>query len=112
MAEKEYVSADRDLILKMAELMHRENIQFSGRIYPTGKGTLTVSHNDLWKVRNIQKSVIDMRRQFSAAEKAQEIGNKDYRANRDTHHYMSKLTPEQFKEIKPFIETSRIYRAY
>lgn len=109
--QKEYVSADRDLILKMAELMQRENIQFSGRIYPTGKGTLTVSHNDLWKVRNIQKSVIDMRRQFSAAEKAQEIGNKDYRANRDTHHYMSKLTPEQFKEIKPFIETSVSYHA-
>lgn len=109
--QKEYLSADRDLVLKMAELMNNQGIQFSGRVYPSGKGTLTVSHNDIYAVREIQKSVIEMRKQFGTAEKGQEIGNQEYRQNRDTHFYMSKLTPEQFSEIKPFLETSVSYHA-
>ena len=67
--QKEYLSADRDLVLKMAEIMTQRGIQFSGRIYPTGKGTLTVSHNDIYAVREIQKSVTEMRKQFHQAEK-------------------------------------------
>ena len=109
--QKEYLYADRDLVLKMAEIMAQRGSQFSGRIYPTGKGTLTVSHNDIYAVREIQKSVTEMRKQFGMAEKGQEIGNQEYRQNRDTHFYMSKLTPEQFKEIKPFLETSVNYHA-
>lgn len=109
--QKEYLSADRDLVLKMAEIMAKNNIQFSSRIYPTGKGTLTVSHNDIYAVREIQKSVIEMRKKFGTAEKGQEIGNQEYRRNRDTHFYMSKITPEQFSEIKPFLETSVSYHA-
>lgn len=109
--QKEYLSADRDLVLKMAEIMTQRGIQFSGRIYPTGKGTLTVSHNDIYAVREIQKSVIEMRKQFGTAEKGQEISNQEYLQNRDTHFYMSKLTPEQFSEIKPFLETSVNYHA-
>ena len=38
--QKEYLSADRDLVLKMAEIMTQRGIKFSGRIYPTGKGTV------------------------------------------------------------------------
>ncbi len=109
--QKEYLSADRDLVLKMAEIMAKRGMQFSGRIYPSGKGTLTVSHNDLYAVRGIQRDVIEMRRQFASPEKAQEVGNRAYRANRDTHYYMSKLTPEQFAEVKPFLETSVSYHA-
>lgn len=109
--QKEYLSTDRDLVLKMAEIMTQRGIQFSGRIYPTGKGTLTVSHNDIYAVREIQKSVTEMRKQFGTAEKGQEIGNQEYRQNRDTHFYMSKLTHEQFSEIKPFLETSVNYHA-
>lgn len=109
--QKEYLSADRDLVLKMAEIMTQRGIQFSGRIYPTGKGTLTVSHNDIYAVREIQKSVTEMRKQFGTAEKGQEIGNQEYRQNRDTHFYMSKLTHEQFSKIKPFLETSVNYHA-
>lgn len=108
---KEYLSADRDLVLKMAEIMKARGMQFSGRVYPSGKGTLTVSHADLFAVRNIRDSVINMRKQFASPDKAQEVGNRDYRANRDTHYYMSKLTPEQFKEVKPFLETSVSYHA-
>ena len=67
--QKEYLSADRDLVLKMAEIMTQRGIQFSGRIYPTGKGTLTVSHNDIYAVKEIQKSVTEMRKQFHQAEK-------------------------------------------
>lgn len=109
--QKEYLSADRDLVLKMAEIMAKRGMQFSGRVYPSGKGTLTVSHADLFAVRNIRDEVVNMRKQFASPDKAQEVGNRDYRANRDTHCYMSKLTPEQFKEVKPFLETSVSYHA-
>ena len=109
--QKEYVTADRDLVLKMADIMARRGMQFSGRVYPTGKGTLTVSHKDLYAVRNIRDEVTAMRRQFASPEKGEPVGNRDYRANRDTHYYMSKLTIEQFKEIKPFLETSVSYHA-
>lgn len=109
--QKEYFSADRDLVLKMAEIMARRGMQFSGRVYPSGKGTLTVSHADLFVIRSIRDEVINMRKQFASPEKAQEVGNRDYRANRDTHYYMSKLTSEQFKEVKPFLETSVNYHA-
>lgn len=109
--QKEYLSADRDLVLKMAEIMAKRGMQFSGRVYPSGKGTLTVSHADLFAVRNIRDEVVNMRKQFASPDKAQEIGNRDYRANRDTHYYMSKLTPEQFREVKPFLETSVSYHA-
>lgn len=108
---KEYLSADRDLVLKMAEIMKARGMQFSGRVYPSGKGTLTISHADLFAVRNIRDEVVNMRRQFASPDKAQEVGNRDYRANRDTHYYMSKLTPEQFREVKPFLETSVSYHA-
>ena len=109
--QKEYVTADRDLVLKMADIMARRGMQFSGRIYPSGKGTLTVSHADFVAVRNIKDEVISMREQFASPDKAQEVGNRDYCANRDTRYYMSKLTPEQFKEVKPFLETSVSYHA-
>ena len=109
--QKEYLSADRDLVLKMAEIMAKRGMQFSGRVYPSGKGTLTVPHADLFAVRNIRDEVVNMRKQFASPDKAQEVGNRDYRANRDTHYYMSKLTPEQFKEVKPFLETSVSYHA-
>lgn len=109
--QKEYLSADRDLVLKMAEIMSKRSMQFSGRVYPSGKGTLTVSHADLFAVRNIRNEVVNMRKQFASPDKAQEVGNRDYRANRDTHYYMSKLTPEQFGKVKPFLETSVSYHA-
>ena len=109
--QKEYLSADRDLVLKMAEIMSKRGMQFSGRVYPSGKGTLTVSHADLFAVRNIRDEVVNMRKQFASPDKAQEVGNRDYRANRDTHYYMSKLTPEQFGKVKPFLETSVSYHA-
>lgn len=109
--QKEYLSADRDLVLKMAEIMAKRGMQFSGRVYPSGKGTLTVSHADLFAVRNIRDEVVNMRKQFASPDKAQEVGNRDYCANRDTRYYMSKLTPEQFKEVKPFLETSVSYHA-
>ena len=108
---KEYLSADRDLVLKMAEIMKARGMQFSGRVYPSGKGTLTVSHADLFAVRNIRDEVVNMRKQFASPDKAQEVGNRDYRANHDTHYYMSKLTPDQFGEVKPFLETSVSYHA-
>lgn len=60
--QKEYLTADRDLVLKMAEIMAKRGLQFSGRIYPFGKGTLTVSRPDLYTVRSIRDEVINMRK--------------------------------------------------
>ncbi|MDE6102535.1 MAG: toprim domain-containing protein, partial [Ruminococcus sp.] len=64
-SDKQYISADSDTALKMAEIMLSRNVQFSGRIYPNGKATLTVSGADLAHVKSIQQSVIDMRKQFA-----------------------------------------------
>ena len=63
------------------------------------------------KTNCVYAEVVNMRKQFASPDKAQEVGNRDYRANRDTHYYMSKLTPEQFGEVKPFLETSVSYHA-
>ncbi|MBR3901809.1 MAG: hypothetical protein IKJ60_09740, partial [Ruminococcus sp.] len=55
--DKQYVSADSDTALKMAEIMLSRNIKFSGRIYPNGKATLTVSNADISHVQTIQQSI-------------------------------------------------------
>ena len=54
----------------MAEIMKARGMQFSGRVYPSGKGTLTVSHADLFAVRNIRDEVVNMRKQFASPDKA------------------------------------------
>ena len=105
---KEYISADRDLILKMAETLDKQGIKFSGRIYPTGKGTLTVSRNDLAYVRSVRDNIIGKRRQVGIGEKGQVIGNRSVSAQ-NRHLYMSTLTPKQYEEVKPFIETNARY---
>jgi len=105
---KEYISADRDLILKMAEMLDKQGIKFSGRIYPTGKGTLTVSHDDLAYVRSVRDNIIGKRRQVGIGEKGQIIGNRSVSAQ-NRHLYMSTLTPKQYEEVKPFIETNARY---
>lgn len=108
--DKNFISCDRDTALKTAEIMAKNNIQFSGRIYPSGKATLTVSGADLAHVKSIQQSVIDMRKQFAKAEKADEIiGNKAYHDIQNKHFYYSKLSPEQYQKIKPFIDTNVHY---
>lgn len=108
--QKEYISLDSDTALKMAELMEKQNIQFSGRVSAHGKTTLTVSHSDLEKVKGIQGNVIAMRRQFAKDEKADEIiGNKAYRDINERHYFHSKMKPEEYKEIQPFLETSAEY---
>ena len=105
---KEYISADRDLILKMADTLDKQGVKFSGRIYPTGKGTLTVSHDDLAYVRSVRDNIIGKRRQVGIGEKGQVIGNRSVSAQ-NRHLYMSTLTPKQYEEVKPFIETNARY---
>ncbi len=109
-SDKQYISADSDTALKMAEIMLSRNVQFSGRIYPNGKATLTISGADLAHVQAIQQSVIDMRKQFAKSEKADEIiGNKAYRDIRQRQFFYSKLTPEQYKEVQPYLDTDAQY---
>ena len=107
--QKEYITADRDLILKMAERMEQQGLKFSGRIYPSGKGTLTVSHNDLVAVRAIQQDITARRRQFSSQEKGQEHGS--YQRNSDTRYFMSKIPAESWTEVEKFLDTNISYRA-
>ena len=108
--QKEYISADRDIVLKMADIMSRQNIRFSGRIYPTGKGTLTVSRPDLDRVKDIQSDLISRRSQAAVAEKGQIIGDRGS-VTQNRHLYMSTLTPKQFEHINPFIDTNARYSA-
>lgn len=107
---KQYVSADSDTALKMAEIMLSRNIKFSGRIYPNGKATLTVSNADISHVQTIQQSIAEMRKQFASNTKADEIiGNKSYRNIRQRQYYYSKLTPEQYKDIQTYLDTNAQY---
>lgn len=108
--DKQYLSADRDTALKMAEMMESRNIPFSGRIYPTGKATLTVSNADISEVKAIQQSITDMRKQFAGDEKADEIiGNKAYRDIHNRHYFHSKMKPEEYKAIQPFLDENIQY---
>ena len=108
--DKNFISCDRDTALKIAEIMAKNNIQFSGRIYPSGKATLTVSGANFADVQAIQQNVTNMRKQFAKAGKADEIiGNKAYRDIQNKNFYYSKLSPEQYQKIKPFIDTNVNY---
>ena len=107
--QKEYVTADRDLILKMAERMEQQGLKFSGRIYPSGKGTLTVSHNDLQAVREIQQSITEQRKSVATAEKGQNIGS--YQRNADTRYFMSKIPADNWAEVEKFLDTNISYHA-
>lgn len=108
--QKEYISLDSDTALKMAELMEKQNIQFSGRVSANGKTTLTVSHSDLDTVKAVQNDVIAMRKQFAKTEKADEIiGNKSYRDIHNRHYFHSKMNPAEYKEIQPFLDENVQY---
>ena len=96
--------------LNFAESGERQNIQFSGRVSANGKTTLTVSHSDLEKVKGIQHDVVSMRKQFAKNEKADEIiGNKAYWDIRSRHYFHSKMKPEEYKEIQPFLDENTQY---
>ena len=107
--QKEYVTAERDLILKMAERMEQQGLKFSGRIYPSDKGTLTVSHNDLQAVRAIQQNIIEQRKSLETSEKGREHGT--YQRNSDTRYFMSKIPAENWGEVEKFLDTNISYHA-
>lgn len=107
--QKEYITAERDLILKMAERMEQQGLRFSGRIYPSGKGTLTVSHNDLQAVRAIQQNIVEQRKSIGTAKKGQNIGS--YQRNADTRYFMSKIPAENWAEVEKILDTNIVYHA-
>ena len=107
--QKEYITAERDLILKMAERLEQQGLKFSGRIYPSGKGTLTVSHDDLQAVRAIQQNIVEQRKSHGKAEKGQIIGS--YQHNADTRYFMSKIPAENWAEVEKFLDTNINYHA-
>lgn len=102
--QKTYINDDREIILKMAELANKANIQFSARIYPSGKAAMTVSQVDFPKIQEIQESVKAMRQPMvqNSRQASQEIiGNKPYREIRNRHFFVSPLTPEKYYKIEP-----------
>lgn len=102
--QKTYISEDRETILKMAELANKANIQFSARIYPSGKATITVSQADMTQISAIRDEVRNMRKPMLQAyrQASQEIiGNKPYREIRNRHFFVSPLTPEKYHKLEP-----------
>ena len=107
--QKEYITAERDLILKMAGRMEQQGLKFSGRIYSSGKGTLTVSYNDLQAVREIKQDIVNQRKSIGTSEKGQNIGS--YQCNADTRYFMSKIHAENWSEVEKFLDTNISYHA-
>ena len=102
--QKCYISEDRETILKMAELANKANISFSARIYPSGKGVMTVSQADVSQVSAIQDAVKAMRKPMiqNSRQASQEIiGNRPYREIRNRQFMISPLTPDKYHKIEP-----------
>lgn len=102
--QKSYISEDREIILKMAELANTANISFSARIYPSGKGVMTVSQADVSQVSAIQDAVKAMRKPMiqNSRQASQEIiGNRPYREIRNRQFMISPLTPDKYHKIEP-----------
>ena len=101
---KSYISEDRETILKMAELANKVNISFSARIYPSGKGVMTVSQADISQISAIQDTVKAMRKPMiqNSRQASQEIiGNRPYREIRNRQFMISPLTPDKYHKIEP-----------
>ena len=102
--QKSYISEDRETILKMAELANKANISFSARIYPSGKGVMTVSQADISQISTIQDAVKAMRKPMiqNSRQASQEIiGNRSYREIRNRQFMISPLTPDKYHKIEP-----------
>lgn len=102
--QKSYISEDRETILKMAELANKANISFSARIYPSGKGVMTVSQADISQISTIQDAVKAMRKPMiqNSRQASQEIiGNRPYREIRNRQFMISPLTPDKYHKIEP-----------
>lgn len=101
---KSYISEDRETILKMAELANKVNISFSARIYPSGKGVMTVSQADISQISAIQDAIKVMRKPMiqNSRQASQEIiGNRPYREIRNRQFMISPLTPDKYHKIEP-----------
>lgn len=102
--QKSYISEDREAILKMAELANKANISFSARIYPSGKGVMTVSQADISQISAIQDAVKVMRKPMiqNSRQASQEIiGNRPYREIRNRQFMISPLTPDKYHKMEP-----------
>ena len=102
--QKSYINEDRETILKMAELANKANISFSARIYPSGKGVMTVSQADISQISTIQDAVKAMRKPMiqNSRQASQEIiGNRPYREIRNRQFMISPLTPDKYHKIEP-----------
>lgn len=102
--QKSYISEDRETILKVAELANKANISFSARIYPSGKGVMTVSQADISQISAIQDAVKAMRKPMiqNSRQASQEIiGNRPYREIRNRQFMISPLTPDKYHKIEP-----------
>lgn len=103
-SQKSYISENRENILKMAELANKANISFSARIYPSGKGVMTVSQADISQISAIRDAVKAMRKPMiqNSRQASQEIiGNRPYREIRNRQFMISPLTHDKYHKIEP-----------
>lgn len=103
-SQKSYISENRETILKMAELANKANISFSARIYPSGKGVMTVSQADISQISAIRDAVKAMRKptiQNSRQTSQEIIGNRPYREIRNRQFMISPLTPDKYHKMEP-----------
>lgn len=103
-SQKSYISENRETILKMAELANKANISFSARIYPSGKGVMTVSQADISQISAIRDAVKAMRKptiQNSRQTSQEIIGNRPYREIRNRQFMISPLTHDKYHKIEP-----------
>jgi hypothetical protein len=134
--QKSYFKADRDVALKMADIMKRQGIQFSGRIYGDNTANLTVSAKDYSKLADIKNAVIsrrqsvltvsepdmpkveqihsdvaEMRSVYAKPKKHKDeiIGNKKYKDIAHKEYYSPDISPERYKKIKPYLDEQAQY---
>ena len=101
---KEYINLDRDTALKLAQVLEKEGIHYSGRIYPNGNATLTVSRNDRRFVENLKENLYHQRKRYMENIACEDIvGNTDYHEIVNRKIIFSDYTKEQFQEREPFI---------
>lgn len=108
--QKSRISAGTQTILKTAELLEQEHVQFSAKI-GTRTSTLTVSAADKEKAEAIKERILQQRRSYVPEDKKE---NKEISGNvpetefSDCFYLVSKLKPAEYQAIQPTLNQDTI----
>lgn len=113
--QKSRISAGTQTILKTAELLEQEHIQFSAKI-GTITSTLTVSAADREKAEAIKERILQQRRSYVPEDRLEskeisgnvpETSEKEPKFS-DCFYLVSSLKPEEYQAIQPALEQNTI----